>query len=66
MKDREPSRIELALGMEGGHAYGLGVGAVGSKLEGNRAEHAQLGSDLLHSAETSLFLCVSELYHQAG
>lgn len=49
-----------------GSAHGLGVGAVGSKLEGDGAEHAQLGGHLLHSAETSLLLCVSKLHHQAG
>lgn len=57
---------ELARTGDGGRAYGLSVGAVGSKLEGDRAEHAQLGSHLLHSAETSLLLSVSKLYHQAG
>lgn len=46
-------------------AYSLGVSTVGSKLEGDGAEHAQLGGHLLHSAETSLLLCVSKLHHQA-
>lgn len=49
-----------------GSAHGLGVGAVGSELEGDGAEHAQLGGHLLHSAETSLLLRVSKLHHQAG
>lgn len=47
-------------------AHGLGVGAVGSKLQGDGAEHAQLGSHLLHAAETSLLLRVGKLHHQAG
>lgn len=49
-----------------GSAHGLSVGAVGSELEGDGAEHAQLGGHLLHPAETSLLLRVSELHHQAG
>ena len=47
-------------------AHGLGVGAVGAKLESDGAEHAQLGGHLLHSAETALLLRVGKLHHQAG
>lgn len=50
----------------GGSAHGLSVGAVGSELEGDGAEHAQLGGHLLHPPETSLLLRVSKFHHQAG
>lgn len=52
--------------MGGDGAHGLGVGAVGSKLEGDGAEHAQLGGHLLHPAQASLLLRVGKLHHQAG